>query len=284
MCGLIVFMGSTPVEKACAAFILALAYLIGLREAMPYKAPETNTLAYSAAWSIVLTVLMAFIILDEPFVIDEDLISLILILINLVVFGLMLKSQFTKARKALMDARHNKALALRVAELEGKATSLYSIEVSIKVTDAQRLVVERPERDGDADVDGDDLHTSQPGQKRRHQSGHVLKWLAKLEKGAAQHDYSSSSKLATDEDYIRFFGKWGWEANFGMFVSAEIGNERRGKSIHDCLAVSWSTHITLAYINESAVQATINRNTVPWPTRFHPSTTRSKASQAQKRT
>lgn len=243
MCGLIVFMGSTPVEQACSAFVLALAYLIGLREAMPYKAPETNTLAYSAAWSIVLTVLMAFLIIDTPFFIDEDLISWILIVINLVVFALMLKHQFSKVRKALMDTRRNKWLAQRVAELERKATSLYSIEVSIKVADAQCLVVERSERDGDAANDAD-VVPSQPGGKRRRSSLHALKWLTKLEAAAVQHCDSSPAKLATDEDYVRFFGEWGWVANFGMFVSVEDGNERRGKSIHDCLAVGF---ITLTY-------------------------------------
>ena len=61
-------------------------------------------------------------------------------MINVIVFAVMFYHQLAKARRALLQDKESRWLKKRVEELEKKATSLYSIEVSVKVEDAQRLV------------------------------------------------------------------------------------------------------------------------------------------------
>jgi hypothetical protein len=66
LCGLVVFMGRTPVERCMGGFICSLVFLYISREYMPFQKPSTNALMMAGQWQIAFTYLMAFVLLCLP--------------------------------------------------------------------------------------------------------------------------------------------------------------------------------------------------------------------------
>ena len=68
---------------------------------MPYNTASTNALAYAASWQIFFTYTAAFLLVTEPLPFSPSGLSVVLLIANLVIFGLAIYQQKQVALKQL---------------------------------------------------------------------------------------------------------------------------------------------------------------------------------------
>jgi hypothetical protein len=148
LCGLVVFLGETPVERAYWGFLLSIGFTITFREYMPFESPSTNALAVAAHWQISFTFLTAAMLKSEqswlvgPHGSGSLHVGVILFFLNIVIFGAAMFEQLRVAKKKLVRYNEMCRLTQEVKFLSHKLLNVVAVQRSIDATERRRFMHE----------------------------------------------------------------------------------------------------------------------------------------------
>ena len=141
--GLVVTFHRSPVVRSFWGVLLAYLFVEITRSYQPYLHAANNAIASAAQYQCFFTYFAAFIIVAEPFSSDNSVLSVILLLVNLVIFYMVFKrakSEFHSRLKLNKLQEQTNYLAEQLQAFEGALLGIVAVDRAIGQADHKKFL------------------------------------------------------------------------------------------------------------------------------------------------
>jgi hypothetical protein len=139
LCGLITFMGRTPLHRASSGFCVSVLFTIVSREYHPFASAATNAMSTAAHWQINFTFLMNVVIASERFQVNPIIMGVVLVVINLFIFAFAFWEQIKTAKQAAELYLETEQLKLKLSEFQDAVHNIVTAQGTITMDDRRKF-------------------------------------------------------------------------------------------------------------------------------------------------